>query len=210
VTRPRVAIALGVMILVSAWLPILHGWLGGGFAAHMTAHMLVVAVAAPLLALGVSGTRLDPVVRASWLGASIPASLVELAAVSAWHAPALHHAARHRLDVYAAEQASFLLAGLWLWTAVLGGGPSGQLARAGSSVVALLLTFAHMTLLGALLSLSPRSLYGHGDPSHGPVALADQQLGGSIMLAFGAIYVAGGLGLARSLIREPRAAEATP
>ncbi len=209
--RRRAAIGLGVMVLATAWLPILRGWLGGGFAAHMTAHMLVVAVAAPLLALGVSGTRLDPVVRAPWLGAAIPASLVELVAVSAWHAPALHHAARHRLDVYAAEQASFLSPACGCGSAVLGGGPSGRLARAGASVVALLLTFAHMTLLGALLSLSPRSTLrprrsvdadrwrsptsNSAAPSCWPSAV---------------IYVAAGLWLAQSLIREPRAAEATP
>jgi putative membrane protein len=52
-----------------------------------------------------------------------------------------------------------------------------------------------MTLLGALFVLSPRPLYGHGSP-------ADQHLGGAIMLLAGGIsYTAGGLYLARSLVR---------
>jgi putative membrane protein len=195
---------LGAATLAVAWLAPLGALTGGGFAAHMLAHMLVVAVAAPLLALGVSGTRHDPLPRLPWLGAAIPASLVDLAVVSMWHAPALHHAARHRLDAFAAEQVSFLAASLWLWIAVLGGGPTGRLARAGGSVIALVLTFAHMTLLGALLSLTPRPLFDHADPAARLSPLADQQLGGTIMLVFGGCYIAAGLWLGRGLVRETR------
>jgi putative membrane protein len=200
----RLAFALGAGALTLAWVAPLDALTGGAFAAHMLAHMLVVAVAAPLLALGISGTRADPLRRLPWLGAAIPASLVDLAAVSAWHAPLLHHAARHRLDAFAAEQASFLVASLWLWIAVLGGGSAGRLARAGGGVIALVLTFAHMTLLGALLSLTPRPLYDHGDPAARLSPLADQQVGGSIMLIFGGCYIVAGLWLGRGLVREAR------
>jgi putative membrane protein len=195
---------LGAATLAVAWLAPLGALTGGGFAAHMLAHMLVVAIAAPLLAFGVSGTRLDPLPRLPWLGAAIPASLVDLAVVSLWHAPALHHAARHRLDAFAAEQASFLAASLWLWIAVLGGRPAARLARAGGSVIALVLTFAHMTLLGALLSLTPRPLYDHADPAARLSPLADQQLGGTIMLIFGGCYIVAGLWLGRGLVRATR------
>jgi putative membrane protein len=56
------------------------------FWAHMTMHMTVVAVAAPLITLSLAGTRFDPVRGAPYLFPPIPASLVELIVVWAWHA----------------------------------------------------------------------------------------------------------------------------
>ncbi len=56
----------------------------------------------------------------------------------------------------------------------------------------------HMTLLGVLVALSPRVLYAHGG---GAEALADQALGGVIMIAGGAAYLAGGLFLVQLLLR---------
>jgi putative membrane protein len=172
------------------------------FAAHMTIHMAVVAVAAPLVALGLAGRRADPVRKIPWLFAAIPASLLELVVVSLWHAPDLHEAARHDAAMFVAEQASFLGSGLFLWLSVFGGDAARRTAQAGSAIVALALTFAHMTLLGALLSLSPRPLYRHAEWS---AAIADQQLGGAIMLIVGGIaYIAAGLWLGRGLVRRAR------
>jgi cytochrome c oxidase assembly factor CtaG len=57
----------------------------------------------------------------------------------------------------------------------------------------------HMTLLGALLSLSPCPLYGAGEVTcFGAVLDAgqDQQVGGVVMLLVGAVvYLAGGISL---------------
>lgn len=169
-----------------------------GFAAHMLGHMALVAIAAPLLALAVAGRRFDPVVRGPRLFAAIPASLLELVVVWGWHAPSLHEAARHEPIVWVAEQASFLAAGLYFWLAVLGGTPARRTANAGSGIVALVLTFAHMTLLGAIFVLASRPLYTHGLDTG---AVADQQLGGAIMLVLGGVvYIAAGLWLARGLV----------
>jgi putative membrane protein len=62
----------------------------------------------------------------------------------------------------------------------------------------------HMTLLGALLALPPRPLYGSAGHGPGqPAGLADQQQGGAIMLAAGALsYLVGGLVLAAELLRR--------
>jgi putative membrane protein len=60
-----------------------------------------------------------------------------------------------------------------------------------------------MTLLGALLALSRRPLYGHADAS---VAVADQQLGGAVMLvAGGCVYIGAGLWLGRGLVGRSHA-----
>jgi putative membrane protein len=61
----------------------------------------------------------------------------------------------------------------------------------------------HMTLLGALLALSPRQLYAHHQGHHGMTALEDQHLGGAVMLLVGGIaYLVGGLGLTVGMVRQ--------
>ena len=198
----RASIGLGALALALAW-----AHLGGAsghqpFAADMAAHMTVVAIAAPLLALGVTASSWDPVAR--WPRAFPPlgASLVELTVVWAWHTPALHALARQRLWALVLEQASFLAAGLYLWASVLGGDAA---QRRAVGVAALLFTAMHMTLLGALLALAPRPLYEavHVVPEVSP--LDDQHLGGAVMLILGtAAYLIAGVWLSWGLVRYRR------
>ncbi len=209
----RVAAAvLGAIALGCAWLLPLPRLLPGPFAAHMTMHMAVVAVAAPLLAVAVAGTRADPVRRWPALFPAIPLSVAELVVVWSFHAPALHRFARHTDAGVVLEQGSFLLCGLLVWLAALGGGAASRVDRAGPGVVALLLTSMHMTLLGALLALAPRALYEHAAAAADRAAasvdpLADQHLGGAIMLlAGGTAYLAGGAWLTAALLRPRREA----
>jgi putative membrane protein len=174
----RIAVAAGMLILTAAWFAPLSR---ESFTAHMTVHMSVVAIAAPLLAVGAGrfSTSMSPVL----------ASVFELAVVWLWHTPALHHAARHSTEAYIAEQGTFLLSGLILWIAVL--------HRRAEGIVALLLTAMHMTLLGAIFVISPRTLYTHS------TNIEDQHLGGAVMLIVGgASYLAGGLYLAAGILRN--------
>ena len=102
----------------------------------------------------------------------------------------------------AIEQASFLAAGLVLWVAVTAALRDRGGRDAGAAAIALVLTLAHMTLLGALLSLSPRPLYAHGDGLS--EALADQQRGGAIMIIASAIaYLIAGLVAGHRLLSTP-------
>lgn len=201
-----ITLGSGCLVLAGAWLLPVADYLPGPFSTHMTIHMAVVAVAAPLIAAGVAGTLVDPVRVHPVLFPALAASAAELLVVWAWHAPALHEAARESAAVYALEQASFLGAGLWLWLAALGGTHRQRAARGGIGVVALLLTSMHMTLLGALLALPPRALYTLGAHHTARMSsLDDQHLGGAIMLAVGAFsFLAGGLLLAADLLRQPR------
>jgi putative membrane protein len=216
--RP-VLLLLGLLTLAAAWFGGFGWLLPGPFSAHMTMHMAVVAVAAPLCAFAVAGTRFDPVRYVPRFFAVVPASIAELILVWAWHTPALHQAARSSSGVFVYEQGSFLLSGLWLWASAVGG---DRRQRAGAGIVALLLTCMHMTLLGALLALPPRPLYEHGaahsahaghpsyDARSEPArisALSDQHLGGAIMIVLGgAAYLCGGLWLALGLLRQRRVA----
>jgi putative membrane protein len=198
----RLPLILGLAILGLAWLGPLPRLAPVSFAAHMTMHVAVVAVAAPLIAAGLVSGHLNSSSRFRLLAAPVPLSFAELVVVWGWHVPAAHEAARALPLVLALEQASFLTAGLLLWLACLGQRAAGTLA--------LLVTSIHMTLLGALLALAPRPLYTHADhAAAGPAALDDQHLGGILMLVVGgASYLVGGLWLMARLLSDRAAATA--
>ena len=198
----RLALPAGLIVLAAIWLgPLLDAW-RSSFAAGMVAHMGVIAVAAPLISIGLPG-RLRP-------GPSMPAalpvlaSLVELIAVWGWHAPVMRAAAETSLAATIAEQATFLTVGVLLWSTSFAAPGEPRHALTGSG--ALLLTSIHMTLLGALLALSPRPLFGAGDVTCFGIVLdagQDQQLGGVIMLFVGAVvYLAGGVVLVGRLLED--------
>jgi putative membrane protein len=196
----RTSSALAVAIAMLVWFGPLSSMTNHSFAVHMAMHMAVVAIVAPLIAIAVASTSVDPVRAMPRLMAPVPMSLIELVIVWAWHVPALHQAARERPDVFVLEQASFLIAGTLLWVAAIGGDHEQRRVRAGASVAALLFTSMHMTLLGALFALAGRPLFGHGGPT--AAVVADQQLGGVIMLLVGgAAYVVGGLSLTAVALR---------
>jgi putative membrane protein len=195
-----ILLACGFVTLGLLWLGPLPRLATESFSAHMTMHMGVVAVAAPLLACGVNEAR-PPQVTGRFAPAML-ASVVELIVVWGWHAPALHHAARSSTLGLVLEQGTFLASAFAVWFLAVRGGADAP-ASAGAGVIALLLTSMHMTLLGALIGLSPRALYAHL-PAIGD-ALGDQHLGGAIMLLLGGVvYLAGGVVLAARLVRDPR------
>ena len=193
---------LAALTLMVVWFGPLPSMAPHSFAAHMSMHIAVVAVIAPLMVLAIAGTRLDLVRRMPRLLAPIPISLTELVVVWAWHVPALHQAARQEPVAFFLEQATFLGAGTLLWLAALGGDREQRRMRAGTGVAALLFTSMHMTLLGALFALAGRPLFRHADASSSAAAVADQQLGGVIMLLVGGTaYLAGGLWLTALALR---------
>ena len=196
----RIAMLItGVLALATTW-GLLPLFAPKAFFVHMLMHMGVVAIAAPLLAIGIAGGRLDPVAKAPRFFAPIPISVAELVVVWAWHAPRLHHVARHTLAGLFAEQSMFLVCGLLLWLSAFGGNPCDK-DRAAAGVIGLLLTMMHMVLLGALLALTTRPLYAHATSHFELTPLEDQQLGGAIMLVGGGVsYLIGGLSLTARLL----------
>ena len=205
--RRAAVLALALLVLAAAWLGPLPALVAHSFAAHMAIHVTVVTVAAPLLAGAMAGGRCDPVRRAPALFAPVPTSLLEMAVVWSWHAPLLHHWSRHSGWGLVLEQGKFLAAGTLVWLAGFGGDPATRHERRAAGMVGLLLAAMHMTLLGALLALAPRTLYGHAGPAAmGLTALEDQQLGGVLMLLVaGTAYLAGSLCLLGGLLRSGEA-----
>lgn len=200
-TRPP-CVALGALVLVLAWSSLAGANGYQPFFVYMACHMIVIAVAAPLLVLGVAGGPRDPVARRPTWFPPLGASLAELVVVWAWHTPVLHGLARQHAWALVIEQASFLAAGLYLWLSVLGGDLD---RRRGVAIIALLMTAMHMTLLGALLALAPRPLYEavHSHATLSPVD--DQHAGGAVMLVLGAVtYLVAGVWLSWGLVRYRR------
>ncbi|MFT4055159.1 MAG: cytochrome c oxidase assembly protein [Novosphingobium sp.] len=190
----RAALIVGLLLVPTGWALAPLGMTG-----HMAAHMIAVALAAPLLAYTASSTAADPAQRWPRIVTPMAMMLLELLTVWGWHLPALRSAADSHALMAVMEQASFLAAGFLLWSAAM-----HSPARA-SGIGALLLTSMHMTLLGVLIGLAPRPLYHGMHHAHGLDPLADQQLGGVVMLVIGgASYLIGGLALLATLLREHR------
>lgn len=189
----------------TAWFVI--GGPEAGFAGHMAVHVINIAVAAPLLAASLA----EPFARWSrthpWLSAALLASFVEFAVLWTWHTPQLHLLARDAPAAFLAEQSMFLLVSFMLWAPGFAALAAGDKRVMGVSVIALLFTSMHMTLLGALIVFAPQELYA-GD---GAVAVnicgltgqEDQVVGATMMLTAGAtIYLVGGLRLVAAIISD--------
>ena len=190
----RISAVCGIALLALLWLLPWQAILGAAFPAHMIRHMGLVAVAAPLLVIGL------PRLAAFAALSPLIGVVVEFAVVWGWHLPALHGLAYRAPAGFVVEQAMFLGAGLLVWAGALRA--AQPLAGAG----ALLLTSMHMTLLGALLVLAPRDLYA--EVCGIAPDLGAQQLGGIAMLAIGTpAYLAGGLWLTARALRQPELAQ---
>ncbi|WP_099828018.1 cytochrome c oxidase assembly protein [Oceaniglobus indicus] len=172
------------------WTPPLATWLDAAFPAHMLRHMMLVAVIPPLLVLGAphlaDRVALPPMI----------AAVVEFAVVWAWHLPGAYGLAFLQRGGFILEQGSFLVAGIVVWAGCLRA--DQPLLGAGG----LLLTSMHMTLLGALIVLSPRDLYA--EICGLAPDLTAQQWGGLLMLGIGTpVYLVAGLILTgRALTRS--------
>ena len=183
---------------------------------HMVQHMLLVAVAPPLLLLGrpaaaflaalpegsmarlASGPVTRPLLRGLlFLTGLVPATLLHALALWLWHVPALFEAALVNEFVHTLEHFSFFGTALLFWFAVLHAGRTQRMALAGA--LASFVTFLHSGMLGGILSLAPVPLYpAYGDRPAlwGLDLLTDQQLAGAIMwVPIGPAYLAAALWL---------------
>lgn len=141
------------------------------FTAHMTQHLVVVLVAAPLLALGTP--------RVAGVG-GVAVTIVHAGAIWMWHLPTAYDAALDSNLLHALEHLSFLGTGWLFWIFVLRRTDVSPLQRVGATFA----TALQSSALGALLTFASRPLYS----SHltetarwGLTPLQDQQLAGAVM-----------------------------
>ena len=167
---------------------------------HMIQHVLLLSVAGPLLAFGMPlptllwalpaqlRRRSVSVVRrlqrghdrrgAIWLTSALVA---EAAVMWGWHVPSLYEAAIRNSVVHAAEHASFLLVSTAAWWSVA----TMRRSLRGAAAVAALLGSVPGMALGVAMVLAPRPWYPIYSTGRVVDALANQQLAGVIMWAFG-------------------------
>jgi cytochrome c oxidase assembly factor CtaG len=208
--------AAGWLTLALALLSPLHELSEELFSAHMVQHMLLVALAAPLVVLGrpggalswglprswrrgVAGVTRARLVAAVWAAMTSPlvATLLHGLTLWAWHLPGPFEAALANAWLHWLEHVSFLATGVLFWWAMLG--RPARLHGYGLSVACLFVTLLHTSLLGTLLTLSRHLWYGPapGAAAWGLTAIEDQQLAGLIMwIPGGAIYTLAALVLA--------------
>ena len=169
VGRSRVG-AAGVAVLVVAFVSPLCALSASLLSARVVHHLLLVAVAAPLIALA------WPARTPRW---DTQFFVVATGVLWVWHLPQAYDAAMANMGVYWMMQATLLGSATAFWRAVLARGqPAGQ---AGLLILG---AYMQMGLLGALLTFAPDALYAihqRAPLAWGFTPLADQQLGGLIM-----------------------------
>lgn len=176
--------------------------LPGPLSAHMVLHLALMNGLAPLLALG-ARRRLPGALARAWPWATA----LQLALLWGWHAPGVLDRAMASAPLHLAMQASLFAAALLFWASLAAQPPEGRWR----AVAALLVTGKLFCLLGALLALAPRLLYGGGHAMHGMATLADQQVAGLVMIvACPLSYVlAGAVVTARWILALERAGRGT-
>jgi putative membrane protein len=164
------------------------------FAARTGHHVLLVAVAAPLIAWALPRGRAGPLALATAAQAGV---------FWAWHAPAAYSWALSYDAAYWLMQFGLLGTAVWFWAAI-------RRAPAPAAVAGLLVAMVAMGLLGALLTFTGQPVYAPHfltTAAWGLTPLQDQQAAGLIMWApAAAVYLAAALlVLGRWIGPDPRA-----
>jgi len=181
--RERAAGVAAVAVLALVFVSPLCALSSALFAARTTHHVLLVAVAAPLIGWALPRRRVGPLALATAAQAVV---------FWAWHAPAAYGLALSNDAAYWLMQLSLLGSAVWFWMAV-------RRASAPAAVAALLLAMVAMGLLGALLTFTGQPVYAPHfltTAAWGLTPLEDQQAAGLIMWApAAAVYLAAALAL---------------
>ena len=165
---------------------------------HMIQHTILTDEAALLLAIGLTGPVLRPILATPGLRHlrtlmhPVLAIALWIVVIYAWHVPVLYQAAAEHALLHLGEPASFLGAGLVMWLALLGPFPKpewfGHIARVGYMAV---VYFSSMGLANILMwsgtVLYP--VYAEGEQAHGIAPLTDQSLAGAILMIQGGLVM---------------------
>ena len=178
-SRPSAGFAAGMAVLAVIFISPLCALTVALFSARVVHHVLLVAVAAPLLAWAIlQQARPRLVALASALPRlATPLLVLHTVIFWLWHAPDAYLLALTSTPTYWLMQTTLLGSAMLFWGSVL-------LASPGRAIVALVAVTIQMGLLGALLVFSGQPLYvPHFGTTQafGLSALDDQQLSGLIM-----------------------------
>lgn len=204
--RRAVFFIAGLATLFLALISPLDAISGALFSAHMTQHMLLIVVAPPLLALGVSPGSfmlgLAPPIRKelgrwwhatrhlkpAWHVLTQPwvAWALNVLTVWIWHAPGLYQLTLENEALHMLAHFGFMGTSLLFWWVTIRPGGSDP------AVISLFTMSLQCGLLGALITFAPTPWYVHYATTTqvwGLSPLEDQQLAGAIMwIPVGAVY----------------------
>lgn len=207
---------LGIAVVLFALLPAIDVLAADLFSIHMLQHVLLTAIAPPLLFIGepvrpvllglpdVARARIvrplarNGVARAVMhtLRHPLVAVVLFVGGVYLWHWPALYESALNNAVVHSLEHAHFFGSAMLFWSVVIDPVPfRGTLPYAARIIYLLLAGAAQNTLLGGILSFSTRQLYPHyadRTAAYGIDAITDQRIGGALMWVIGdAVFLLG-------------------
>jgi putative membrane protein len=194
------------LILVSLFVSPLCALSSALFSVRVAHHVVLIALAAPVLVLSLPGRWCAPAFFPSALGIVF---VLHVGIVWLWHAPGPYTAAMTDDLLFWAMQLSLLISAVALWLAVL-----SPAAPFGYALTLLLGSVIQMGLLGAVITFARVPLYlphfATTEP-FGLSALADQQLAGLIMWVPATLpYLGAALFLiGRGLARAPAAVRAS-
>jgi cytochrome c oxidase assembly factor CtaG len=184
------------------------------FWVHMTQHVLLLTVAAPLIVLGAPWSSIwrplplgfrrtvaKAVSRSSWcrplralarlFGRPIPAWIAFNVNLVAWHVPAVYDLAVRNRAVHDLEHVTFLVFGVLLWAQVLDSPPLRARLSAIHRVYYIVASAIVGWIIALVLIFSSSPLYpAYAHLAHRPggiSALTDQQLAGGVMLVPGSL-----------------------
>lgn len=184
------------------------------FWVHMSQHVLLLTVAAPLIVLGAPWSSIwrplplgfrrtvaKAVSRSSWcrplralarlFGRPIPAWIAFNVNLVAWHVPAVYDLAVRNRAVHDLEHVTFLVFGVLLWAQVLDSPPLRARLSAIHRVYYVVASAIVGWIIALVLIFSSSPLYpAYAHLAHRPggiSALTDQQLAGGVMLVPGSL-----------------------
>jgi putative membrane protein len=194
---------VGLAVLAVALGPPLDTQVGHDLSLHMTQHVLMIWVAAPLLVVGApfptlfwalpndARARVQPrwqrvhreVAGDHWPVWIAVASFAQAIALGVWHLPALYQRAAQDALVHSLEHASFLFTALFFWWTIAA---AVRRTRFGAGVLAVFIAKFPGLILGVGMTLAKQPWYPTSYGT-GAAALRDQQGAGAVM------WVGGGM-----------------
>jgi putative membrane protein len=209
--RHCISFSGGMLALIVALVSPLDAMSNALFSAHMTQHMILMLVCAPLLVMSnfpvawlavlprhkakTMGQRLNQsrALARVWQLLSGPVSAWLLFAIMlwVWHASRLYEAALLDETIHTLEHLLFLVTAMLFWW-VLFKQTTQKHVHYGMAIPYLFMTILHSGILGALMTFASQPWYPYYAPfvrSWGLTPLQDQQLAGLIMwIPGGAIF----------------------
>jgi putative membrane protein len=149
----------------------------GTLSGHMATHIALMNIAAPLAAVALYASR-ETLGTASGPSTIWIATVGQLTVLWFAHTPAVHHALQSHFAATVTVFGALFLSALVFWTAIV-----RSVRSRWHAIFALLVSGKLACLLGALLTFSPRILYGaHASGASDAALLADQHLAGLVMI----------------------------